>query len=415
MMSDRAFIQSLLVPGDVNLTPRVYVLDQAPGRYWSVDVPSGVRLHGNGAVFQAADGLGAGIRLLHVSGSGIVIEGVELVGSKTTRPVSEQSHGLFAQDAPGLRIRNVTAHDFPGDGVALYSGVTDAVVEDVNLNSNNRDGLSVIGAVSNLLVSNSTLRGNKAQQFDSEPGGTSVITGVTLSRLVVDPAGVSTDWGVAVSGAGALAQGGPWRISDSTIGGGVLLTWARDVVFVGNTVNGGSHPAFEAYRTSTKIDVIENTFIGNVSVIGTGSVGQQPSAIRLVGNTITASSGVLVEGALDVTLADNTIIGTGAPGNGVALRATVPAATFARATIVRNAISGFGTRGLLVMGYANAHLDYLQLEDNAFSSVPVAALLDDGTHALQALNVYDNHYGAGVSSRLTGIPPACNVMLLSDP
>lgn len=405
---DRADLQALLVPGDVYLTSRTYVLGQSPGLYWSIDVPAGVRLHGNGAVLQAADGLGASIRLLHVSGADVLIEGLELVGNKTARPVSEQSHGLFAQDAPGLRIRSLTAHDFPGDGIALYSGVSDAVVEDVTLRDNNRDGLSVIGAVSRLLVERATLRNNRAQQFDSEPGGSSRIDDVTLSHLTVDP-GTSTDWGVTISGASALAQGGPWRIVDSTIGGGVLLTWARDVVLAGNTITGGAHPAIEAYRTCTGIDVVGNTLTGSVTVIGTGSVGQQPSGVRIVGNKI--NGGVGVEGALDLTLTDNAITGTA--GTGVALRATVPEVAFARATVARNTISGFGVRGLLVMGYGASRLGYLELAGNSFSGVPTAALLDDGTHALQSLAAYDNRYGAGVA-RIAGIPPACDVMLMRD-
>lgn len=415
-LGDRALLQAMLVPGDVYLAPRVYVLDQAPSRYWSLDVPAGVRLHGNGSVLLAADTLGDGIRLVHVSGAGILVEDLELVGSKATRVAGGQSHGLFAQDTPGLRLRMLSAHDFPGDGIALYSGVADAIVEDVTLSDNGRDGLSVIGSVSRLLVSRAVLRNNRAQQFDSEPGGTSLISDVTLSHLTVDP-GASTDWGVTISGAGALAQGGPWRILDSTIAGGVLLTWARDVVIAGNVISGGTHPALEAYRTSARVDVVSNTLAGTglaIDIAGTGSVGQQPSAIRLTGNAITANSGVLVEGALDVTLTDNTITGTGVPGNGVALRATVPAVDFMIARLARNTIAGFGTRGVLVAGYGTSRLGLLQLEGNTFSGEPTAALLDDGTHALQALSAYDNRYGPEVTSRLTGIPAACNVMLMAD-
>jgi hypothetical protein len=446
---DRAAIQLAIAAAAarggavVRIPAGTYRLTEAPGQYRAIEVTAGVTLRGAGqgvATLRSADGTGEGVRTIYAHGAGITIEDLTLDGNKATRPCPppstdaagnpvvcrhEQSHGIIAQDAPGLRIRAVTAHDFPGDGVTLYTGVTDVSVEDVTSIGNDRNGLTVNGAVDNLVVSHSTFRNNLAQQVDSEPGGATVIGAVTVVGCVID-AVRSGQYALTVSGSGPTTQGGPWRVLDSTISGGINVTWARDVTIAGNTITAsGRYPALFVYRTSSRVDVVGNS----ISYTGTdnalqavwiaGTAAQAPTGVRIARNTIAVAGashrGVQVEGALDVEIADNVFTGPGVSsflGAGIILRATNPAVPFSRAAVLRNTITGFGYRGLYVQGNGAAQLDRLELGDNTFAdggSQVVAAALDDGTGALQALYAHGNTFGAGVTSQIVAVPASCRV------
>jgi len=299
---DRAAIQAAIDAaaagnGEVFLPPGTYSISGTPGRHWGLDVPRGVHLRGAGAdvtVLQQAPDATKSERLVHVSGDGVVVEDLTLDGNKAKQGRDEQRHGLFATDTRGLIVRRIVARDFTGDGVYLYNGARDSRVEHVRAASNDRNGLTLGGDVDGTHVFASTFVGNRAQQLDSEPGGTAAVRHTTIVGCDIDGT-ASNDYALTVSG-NPKVRGSDWMVFGNRINGGTFIVWADRVVIAGNTgVNASTKASVSVYRTSSDVHVIGNKFeqtqtrvasLAGVLISGTGT-GSAPSRVRVIGNDLT--------------------------------------------------------------------------------------------------------------------------------
>ncbi len=129
----------------------------------------------------------------------------------------------------------VTARNFTGDGFYLYTGATRSRFFDVIAIGNDRNGLTLGAMVDGTLRGRQSLRRQPArQQVDSEPGGTNMVTNTTITRCVLDGAGVSNEYALTVSGTPST-PGHDWVIIGNEINGGVFVVWADHVLIAGNT------------------------------------------------------------------------------------------------------------------------------------------------------------------------------------
>ncbi len=426
---DRAALQAAIDKaasgtGEVALPAGRFVISRAGNQPYGLKLPHGVRLHGAGrdkTVLQQAPGTPASVRLLFVTGEDIVIEDLTLDGDKREQAADQQRHGMFAQGTDHLVVRRVTARDFTGDGFYLYAGANHSTFSDVLATSNDRNGITLGGAMDGTLLEHSKFIGNKGQQVDSEPGGKNVVANTKIVDCDLDGAGVSSEYVLTCSGTAANNHGHGWTVTGNRINGGVFVVWAEHVVISDNVgVNPTPKSSVTVYRSSTDVTITGNKFkqtaTGTVGIAIVGTAASGPQRVVVSNNQIDTSEksiGVQAEGAQTVVISDNVLRGAGRAARGAAgivLRATNPAVDFERAVVKGNRISNFGARGIAIMGNGTARLTSLEITGNTFedsSAVPSMTegiSLDDGTGAARQISVIGNKYLGGVTTEITNYP-----------
>ena len=418
---DRAYLQSLLnatSAGDVCQLPSgPRYVGQAGSAYYGLTVPAGVTVRGAGAgtTLLQMPGTAASVRLFQMDGAGAVLDGLTLDGNAANQTADEHRAGAFVTAAECV-IRNVTAQNFTGDGLYLYTGANSALVDACTAIGNVRNGITLAGG-SGITVRGGEYSGNLAQQVDSEPGSPNHVDNVTIADVLIDTNGLDA-YALTVSGSGSAYRSSGWRITGCTILGSVHVVWANDVLIASNTIaNGTDKPGVDIYRTCANVTIARNTIastrtgvanLAGVQIMGTGT-GQAPSNVLVADNAITMAGttvfGVRAQGCLSFAAVGNTITGSGATATGavgVYLRATNTAVPFALAQLVANTITGFGNRGVSIAGNGAAQLTKFRGVGNtigdASSVQSVGMSLDDGNHPVQASDIIGNAYGAGVTS-----------------
>jgi len=443
---DREAIQAAIRAGaehhrEVYVPPGTYAISGAPGVAWGLDVPGGVHLRGAGdgtTVLQQAPGAGRSVRLLHLSGDSIVVEDLTLDGNRAAQrpPGDEQRHGLFATRTDHLIVRRVTAQNFTGDGFYLHHGATDSTFANVVATSNGRNGITLGGNVDHTALVDSRFAGNRAQQVDSEPGGTAVVSRTTVTGCEIDVDGASNDYALTVSGT-PRARGTGWTIVGNKINGGIFVVWAEHVVIAGNVgINPTTKPGITVYRTSSDVAILGNRLVqtqtrvrslAGVLIQGTGT-GSAPERVAVLGNDIAVdyehSFGIRAEGAISVSLIGNRLRGAGraAPGySGIYLRATNQVEDFRSAVVRGNTVQNFGERGLTLAGNGGAKLLAVEIRDNTFDddsrvpSMTAGISLDDGTGAARQISVAGNRCLRGVTTPVVNLPADPQVMVAEPP
>jgi hypothetical protein len=369
---DRPAIQAAIAAarddGGAVFFPRgEYLVSRAGSAYYALRV-DGVDLVGDGAavtILRQAPGIAASVRLLYVTGDNVSIEDLALDGNRSAQTVSEHRHGIFATDAAGLEVRRVTARAFTGDGFYLYQGVRDAAFDDVLATGNGRNGLTFGARVAGAVVRYSKFVGNVAQQVDSEPGGDHVVSGVRIEGCLLDPAGISGDYALTISGTESAVPARDWRVTGNDIRGGIFIVWAEDITIAGNIIASPNvKSAVTVQRSSRAVSVVGNGVAGSTGLFVQGSGGSGPSRVLLAANRIAVAAGgigVRADGPVDVDVVGNEIIG-GAVA--IRLRATVVERPFERATLIGNRASGYTRAAVEVLGSGEARLLSLQLERN---------------------------------------------------
>ena len=419
---------------EVTLEARTYTLSPSPDGFFSLDIPANTHLRGAGpgkTILQLTPHAGASVRLLHASGSNIIIENLTLDGNKSQQTKDAQRHGVFAEKTTNLSIHDVVAQNFSGDGIYLFDGVKDTKVTDVSALANDRNGLTLGANVDGTTLLRDRFIGNKAQQVDSEPGGTGVVSHTVVRECVLDGDGRSNDYVLTISGTGE-AQGHDWTVVDNTIKGAIFVVWAKHVVIEENRIsNATPKSAISIYRTSENISVTTNRIqqtqrkakaLAAVSVIGTG-VGQAPSHISISANDLTITYedayGVLAEGAVDVEITHNHLQGAGRPSAlfaGIYLRATSAQEAFREAKITGNTIKDFGDRGISIHGNGDAKLLSVEIADNQFQNdsgqapMRTAISLDDGNGAAVSVSLHRNVMTKGVSNAVINRPVKSSIV-----
>ena len=421
--------------GDVYLPAGTFSISRAGSNFYGLKVPGGVRLHGAGqdkTVLQQVAGTPASVRLLYVTGEGDVVEDLTLDGNKRAQTANAQRHGIFALDAKHLVVRRVTARNFTGDGFYLYKGADSSTFSAVLATSNDRNGITLGGAVDGTQLASSKFIGNKAQQIDSEPGGKDIVSNTKITDCDIDGAGVSSDYVLTCSGTGTATMGHGWSVIGNRINGGILVVWAQDVVIADNVgVNPSSKPSVTVYRSAADVTIRGNRFrqpaTGAASVAGVliqGTSASGPRRVVVAKNQIetdnATSIGVRAAGAESVVVVDNVLRGAGraAPGNaGIQLRATNPAVDFESAVVRGNRISDFGARGVSVLGNGSARLLLLDIIDNTFEndsvvpSMTEGISLDDGTGAAKQISVIGNKCLGDVKAEVINYPADVPVLV----
>jgi hypothetical protein len=418
--------------GDLNLPARTYTISPVPHAFYCLEVPGGLRIHGAGqgkTVLRMAGDSGRSVRLLKVTGDDVVIEDLTLDGNKAAQTPDKQRHGIFAGPANRLLVRRVTAQNFTGDGFYLYNEVKDAAFDTVLATGNNRNGLTLGANIDGTTITHSRFADNRIQQVDSEPGGTAVVSNTTLTDCVLD-AGSSNDYALTVSGT-PKAKGTGWRVHHNTINGGIFVVWAEHVLIENNTgVNPTTKSSVTVYRSSSDVEIRHNQFkltharlrsLAGVLIQGTGP-GSTPARVVVAGNEIEMTGeqtfGIRAEGAIDVTIVDNTLRGAGraAPGYaGIALRATIPSEDFRSAVVRGNTVRNFGDRGVTIAGNGAARLRSIEIRDNTFDNdrgalvMTTAISLDDNNGAAENVVVSGNHCLHGVTAPVINVPPHARV------
>lgn len=434
-VSDRDELTSLLsAGGDVLLDPgRTYLIDGG------LFLTRPVRVDGRGATLKIAGAVPEATRNLSVLAPGCSLYRLNLDGNWGAQAASTgQRHGIFARGAAGLVVRQVSAVNCAGDGICLNNDVDDAVVDQVACTANGRNGLTFDGDLDGARVSDSHFQGNAAQQVDCEPGGTAAVRNVELTGCVLDAAGASDDFVLAISGT-EQTQGGPWLVHGCVLNGGVNVVWADDVgIHACRGTNATAKPCLRVWRRASRV-LLRGSSLALTSsersnavvyLAGTGP-GSCASGVALENNTLTAadaaSFGIRAEGCLDFAADGNALIGSGRSAGGYAgieVRATIPGQPVQRVVLTRNDVSGFGDCGVLVQGMVGASpaatVGFLQLSENVFGDAAGAvqlrsALLDgDRSGALRSLAAWGNRYRSAAASRITGVPPGCDVLVLRD-
>lgn len=405
---DRAALQLAIsaTPAGATLTiPNgSYLVGQGAGS-WCLTVPTGVTLRGesrSGVVLRQAGGIAGSVRLIEIAGAGAAIENMTLDGNRSAQTRDEHRAGIFVT-AADVAIRSVTAQNFTGDGFYFYTGSDRFIVEDSDSTANDRDGMVIGGASAGGRIRRSRFVASRAQQLDSEPGATGVISELEVSGSTFDGMGESSDYAFTVSGGSPAAQANHWRIEGNVINGGLHVVWAQQIIIRGNAgINTTPRPHISIYRTSSDILIERNDLtspapnaLGTVNLTATGEGG--PHGVVIRGNRLVGdAAGVHAEGGASVEITDNDIIGPGVPGggSGIYLRATDQAHPFAYALVRRNRISNFGSTGIRVDGNGAARISLLDVSDNVFS--------DTAGTMLGAMALNRDEQGAALDVRESG-------------
>jgi hypothetical protein len=414
--------------GELYVPAGTYVIAAPPGAVYALVIRGTLHLRGAGqdhAILQLAGRAGRSVRLLSVSGNGGEIEDLTLDGNQAAQNPDEQRHGMFITQAGALRVQRVTARNFTGDGFYLYHGASGSRFEHVTAVGNGRNGLTLGGMVDHTGIADSQFIGNRAQQVDSEPGGSNVVSFTTITGSLLDGRGASHDYVLTCSGTGT-AMGHDWTVAHNTLNGPVFIVWAEHVAI---TDNAGTNLAPKSFitvnRSSSDIAIRGNKLKqaqqqaqqqAGIYIVGTK--GSSPDRVVIADNdietTFERSYGVRATGAISVEITHNVLRGAGRPAPGYAgiyLRATLIDRDFKTAVMRGNTIRNFGERGVSVVGNGTAKLLSVDVSDNTFeddSAVPTmttAISLDDGSGAAQEVQVARNKFKGGVRERVINIPP----------
>lgn len=428
----QALIDATPSGGTLDLPPGDYVVTQAGSSDHALRVALPMTIRGYGVTIRQAADAAPSVRLIRVDAPDVTLVALTLDGQSELQKPDEHRAGVFVA-APRARLIGVVARHFTGDGVYLYGScvtrvptcvvgadASGAILEDLTLEDNDRNGLTMSGPIHDLAVRGGSFSRNAAQQIDSEPGAPDVITDVVITGARLDPGGASGGYALTVSGTGTAWRSARWRVVGNTItDGGIFVVWADDVTVVGNTIASASaKPCVYGYRTINRLVVAHNActmtsvdavFPSGVATIAT-SATSAADGVMVVDNVITMASptgmGIRAQGTLGVTMVGNVLRGSGVVntgGTGIQVRPTALDFTTREAVVVGNSVTGFGKRGLSVVGNVSARLAQLTAVGNSWgdggSVQDVGLYLDDGSHPLVHGTLVEQRYGSGV---LTG-------------
>ena len=367
--------------GVVSVPPGVFLLGQQSWHPYAVVLAGGVELRGEsrtGSVLRL-DVVATTIRMFYTGGATeAALTELTLDGQKAAQTPNEQVHGVFADGSSRLRLERLDVHGFTGDGLYLYTGANDTLIHDVAVTANDRNGVTMGGALHGVTITDSLVWGNAAQQIDSEPGVPNIVSDVSVRGCYLGSA-PSTDYVLTISGNGSATRGHDWEVIGNRLDGGIHVVWAERVAIVGNVIrNPNATPAVSIYRSSTGVVVASNviealfptaTSEAAVRIAATG-VGNQPEDVVVIGNQVRidypSNFGIDVRGALRATVVGNTLRGAGSAAgySGIRTRSTV---AMRSVVISSNTLRNFG-----------AGVTFVTDQPIAYSSVN-NNVLDNGT------------------------------------
>ncbi len=404
---------------------------------------TGLRIQGAGmgaTVLTLAPGVPASSRTLYVNGPGTVVSDITFAGDPLSLS-DEHAAGLFVQ-APGFIGYNIEARGHVGDGIYLYSGASDCVLDRCLSTGNHRNGITFGGTMDGVSVINSQFLGNGAQQVDTEPGVGTIVSGLLLKRCRMDGQGISGDYVLTLGGAGPLSssEGHDVAVIDCELNGGIYAVWGRNIVLDGcYGTNTTPHGTLSVWRSARNIEVVRCNFTTStayaVLITGTGDTSM-PSNVSIEDSMITCTAndanGIVANAVDSLRVAGCTVRGNGVHSATHAYAIGARATTFARpgrrVEIAENRLESFGERGIILGGNVLAdpttgvrtfaHIQDVVIRGNSIgngpgiSSLTHGMVLDDGSLIANRMFLGpDNSFDASVTTPLTGIPSTCQTLV----
>jgi len=433
---DREMLQALITkagPGGDVFFPAGNFIVGPPGSSPYCLTAASVHIHGAGqgvTNITLAETAGSSARIFNLTGTDSSVDNMTLDGNKAHQTPSEQSHGIFAQEGSRLRISRVTAQNFPGDGFYVSHGVSDIAISDSTSQNNDRHGITMGSTVTGITISGNHISGNAWLQIDSEPKGTDVVTNVTVANnTLVAPALGPGRPAMSVGGQSSDNSGSQWTVTNNTITGGILVIWVNNVVIADNHITSPADlPPVEVQRSSSNVTITRNTLAQTSAQLNTSgvyidgtTVDNMPSNIHVTDNQIsvanTTAFGVRATGAIDVTVAGNTITGPAGTSDsyaGVVCRSTIAGRHFQLCAVTDNTINGFA-RGVNVsgdkaMGWMVDELDVARNTINSRHGVGP----DSANNTPGALFVMGNTWGPNVALPHIGQVSSATRIIASD-
>lgn len=397
-------LNSVTVGGGVRIPRGTYLIDSSVG----LTLKNNTTLDLGEAVLIAPNVAGARSRIITLEGSrNIVIRGGTFVGSRSGSP--QWGIGILASDCEDVLIENSRFRDFYFDGITLTGnrGCQRVTIRNVVSENNRRTGLAIPSG-SDIVVENSTFRGNRGQDpqagINVEPNAEGVVRRVRLSDNVVEGnAGIGVyihrAMGVSVAEASverSTIQGNGQGIVVSEVEGftlsgnkvlnhsgkgGIVLGAVTQGLLAENTLEGNYHGIFSAGANG--LEIRGNIIVGRGPVperadesAGITCLGLAGSGAGCVvaGNTVrnTAGSGIVSQSVRESKIFDNVIEAAGL--SGILLRST------SSSEIRGNTVSGTGVLR------PRAH-DGIELVTNSNNNVVISNTIRNTTNMRQPIGI----------------------------
>lgn len=428
-------------PGDTLYIPDgTYTVNKAPGSFWCLLLPKSLTVRGQsreGAVVAMDPATAvdpATIWLWNVTApSDVLFVDLQLDGNKPGKgavtpyqKTLEHHPGFFVQGTDRITFRNLEIHDFTGDGIQLYNGTTDVLVEDSRVRWCQRAGVSLTGLnVERVLIRRNQLILNTTQQVDNESGPAYDVE-VTDNDLAPGRG----DYTVAISGSDSDAPSRRWNVHHNRLEGATFVVWAQEVVLADNVgTNAVGSACIEISRSAevtierVRCRMTQTAEDGLSAVFASGTMGSGPRV------TVRDSFfqvdhgpawGVRLDGVVSALVDNNELIGPGivsAGYAGVRARATVVGRDVEMIEVTRNRIRDWGMYGISFVGTTGtqAKIAAARVAGNRIGNtraggpIRFAISLDDGTGVLRAAAVSSNVRGCGVTTQITGVPAGLTI------
>jgi hypothetical protein len=297
--------------GVVTLPEGTTILTRLPNSSGCLLLENDVVLQGhvNGSTLKMADDQPDFTRLILVEDdANVTIRDITLDGNKANQ-AGAGSHraGIFALSCSNLLIQNVTAHDFTGDGIQIYTDVQGLEVMDCTFQDTDRDGIALTGFGADIKIHDCTFNGVVAQSIDFEPNQTTWF----YDRVEIHDCDVQRE---ASDYSLVIAQIRDGLFYDNTIKGTVQIIWSDNIRFLDNSVKDGSHGAIFLRRWSNNVLIsgneLESPAISTWAPIRIiAHPNQHVADLQIINNTITSYSAESVrwQGGYRATIANNDI------------------------------------------------------------------------------------------------------------
>lgn len=418
--------QASLGGGEVFIDSGAYLLSQDGTEPWCLDISGADNViivgesRGSVVLMQAA-GIAEWVRLFSSQDGPVnnfTLRSLTLDGNKANQSIHEHRHGALFSQATNIRVEDVEARNFTGDGLYFHIDTSDVLVTRVILRDNDRSGLAIGANVSRLSLTGSTLYGNANQQFDSEGN---------LPNFVIDD--ISIIGNTLISGDDfALTAGGTkdrygerWRIIGNTIrsdGPAVRIIYAESLLFANNAVKSGSgaHSGVEVYSGNGRVIVDGNNIQspnqgtnGAISVIATAET-RVTEHVSISSNIVDVrgginQTGIRVQGARNTTISANQVLTDAVSptySGGIVVRATLD---MDAVVIAGNIVAGTQDSAILIAADVGAKLLHrINILGNTFVDT-FRGLWFVGANLQEAC--LDNNQTLRVLHPVSGSPPMC--------
>lgn len=255
--------------GTIHAPAGRFGMSRVPLRAWGVRIPSYITIEGEGNATQFA-ALDAQNSFFYMfwpednSGS-IQIKNLLLDGNRMGQSIQGDAAGhqtgLFISTTSEVVIQNVSSKEWWGDGIQLFTGAESILIDNFRATNCIRGGVTFTGAISNVILQNSTVHGTRGNAIDFEPSN----AGKNLRNIRILRNNVYAGGGdFAITLTGAEESSDIW-VTDNYVEGALLCLSCRGVRIRGNTFKAPGSMPFTAggmlqfQRNVSDLEIVGNT------------------------------------------------------------------------------------------------------------------------------------------------------------